>query len=446
MIVTEIELLPAGLVGEEGHCWTFPGLDPAIAPLRHSPLGSRFTLFEDDRQLGPDHARLPKLRETGGGQFFYWNNAVYFSTSDNSDPRINGRRYRLVIEQPGDGEVWMPTVMSVGLTYLCNLTCRICRTGNLKGTLTDACIDKLIEEAIPHLTQLRIDVAGEPTLHQAKFRRIVTAATKLNVPVFLCTNATLIDPDLAAFICDSSINIIQLSVDSPNRERLEWVRRGASFDAVVMGIRNLVAARLASGRTNLQFTIHAALLESTIDDMPDLVRFAHDLGVEEVNCMFGYIHDHMDPDWSVFWDQPRQDRRIEEAKAVAAELGVKFMAWQTAAAAKPETETPPPPLAVERAPCHYLYQWTYVDPSGSLIPCCISSFQTGNLSEHSFEEIWRGETYMELRRTHNTATPSDPKCAVCYLRSDWAQESYKSFFHHSHWPAVRKRLNLPEQE
>ena len=54
---------------------------------------SRLVVFEDGRPLGPGHASHADIRALGYGRYSHWGGEVYFSTSDNSDPRQNGRRY-----------------------------------------------------------------------------------------------------------------------------------------------------------------------------------------------------------------------------------------------------------------------------------------------------------------------------------------------------------------
>jgi hypothetical protein len=52
-------------------------------------------LFEDARELRPAHAQHVGIAAVGKGRFSHWTSAVYISASDNSDPRTNGRTYRL---------------------------------------------------------------------------------------------------------------------------------------------------------------------------------------------------------------------------------------------------------------------------------------------------------------------------------------------------------------
>ena len=55
---------------------------------------STLRLFENGKELGPAHAAHVDIRAKGGGQFSHWNTTLYFSASDNSDPRTNGREYK----------------------------------------------------------------------------------------------------------------------------------------------------------------------------------------------------------------------------------------------------------------------------------------------------------------------------------------------------------------
>ena len=66
---------------------------PALADGAEQPSRSPVELFEDDRPLGPAHSATGDIRDIGGGRFLHAKEALYFSTSDNTDPRSNGRHY-----------------------------------------------------------------------------------------------------------------------------------------------------------------------------------------------------------------------------------------------------------------------------------------------------------------------------------------------------------------
>lgn len=60
-----------------------------------SPTSSNLIMFEDGRALGPAHSPHAEIREKGLGRFSHWDGSVIFSSSDGTDPRINGRSYSI---------------------------------------------------------------------------------------------------------------------------------------------------------------------------------------------------------------------------------------------------------------------------------------------------------------------------------------------------------------
>jgi lysophospholipase L1-like esterase len=90
---------------------------------RHWLPGTEFMLVEGDRDLGPHHSVPTEVATRGEGAYLQWENALCFSTSDNSDPNANGRRY--AIRAPG---AWLPAPVylvvifatSLGMSFLLN--------------------------------------------------------------------------------------------------------------------------------------------------------------------------------------------------------------------------------------------------------------------------------------------------------------------------------------
>ena len=77
---------------EQGYCYV-SSLPPLLLSDRESSSSLEF--FEDGRPLGPAHASHQDIRGIGHGRFSHWGQQLYFSTSDNTDPRANGRRYEV---------------------------------------------------------------------------------------------------------------------------------------------------------------------------------------------------------------------------------------------------------------------------------------------------------------------------------------------------------------
>jgi predicted O-methyltransferase YrrM len=58
---------------------------------------SPLILLEDGCVLGPPHYPLEMVRRDGAGSYSHWGSRLYFSSSENSDPRRNGRSYEVVL-------------------------------------------------------------------------------------------------------------------------------------------------------------------------------------------------------------------------------------------------------------------------------------------------------------------------------------------------------------
>jgi SAM-dependent methyltransferase len=66
---------------ETGHCY-----------LARIPAGTAGVLYEDSKALEGE-ASHEEIRTRGRGRYSFWHDHLYFSSSDNTDPRSNGRRY-----------------------------------------------------------------------------------------------------------------------------------------------------------------------------------------------------------------------------------------------------------------------------------------------------------------------------------------------------------------
>lgn len=93
--------LPASQIRKEiGHGFTavlgphYPGDGVEGGP------PSALRLYEDAEELGPAHVAHKEIRELGRGRYSHWATSIWFSTSDNSDPRSNGRVYTWRLDPP----------------------------------------------------------------------------------------------------------------------------------------------------------------------------------------------------------------------------------------------------------------------------------------------------------------------------------------------------------
>jgi predicted O-methyltransferase YrrM len=93
-------MLPLPVEREIGFAFAIPvPYGPVDSP--DAPTASQLRLFEDGVELGPAHCSHKEIRRHGLGRFSHWagepGHCLYMSTSDNTDPRENGRIYTATV-------------------------------------------------------------------------------------------------------------------------------------------------------------------------------------------------------------------------------------------------------------------------------------------------------------------------------------------------------------
>jgi ABC-type polysaccharide/polyol phosphate transport system ATPase subunit len=94
--VKEIPLETGNFVHQKGYTWWLDLSEYEIeGDTNERPKRSIYILCENGVPLRPGHWTHEFIRQYGKGAYSHWGKALYFSTSDNSDPRTNGRAYCL---------------------------------------------------------------------------------------------------------------------------------------------------------------------------------------------------------------------------------------------------------------------------------------------------------------------------------------------------------------
>jgi len=88
---TAIDLI--GLKVDSGFAYKLGYHLPQSGDTEQSPYVSTLHFYENGVELGPAHATHTDIRKYGLGQFSHWGTSLLFSTSDNSNPLTNGRKY-----------------------------------------------------------------------------------------------------------------------------------------------------------------------------------------------------------------------------------------------------------------------------------------------------------------------------------------------------------------
>jgi SAM-dependent methyltransferase len=106
-----ITIDPEHLEHGTGYCWRAKLPDDMVSDAPNHETASTIELFEDHLPIGPRHSLHDRIRQLGEGRYSHWNGFLYFSSSDGTDPRHNGRTYLARINQAandGTGSLVVP--------------------------------------------------------------------------------------------------------------------------------------------------------------------------------------------------------------------------------------------------------------------------------------------------------------------------------------------------
>jgi 2-polyprenyl-3-methyl-5-hydroxy-6-metoxy-1,4-benzoquinol methylase len=101
---TELVIPVEAMEPSQGHCWTVPLISGFTLPdVMEDDRRSRLELYENHLPLGPGHSAHDQIRQVGRGAYSHWSDTLYFSSSDNLPPNMNGRKYVIRFPAPRIG-------------------------------------------------------------------------------------------------------------------------------------------------------------------------------------------------------------------------------------------------------------------------------------------------------------------------------------------------------
>ena len=96
--IFEFEILRRSFVSQGGFCFSVKLKNLShYADSLENPYHSELYLFEDGNPLIKNHSIHLDIHQKGCGHYSHWNNYLFFSSSDGTDPNTNGREYSILL-------------------------------------------------------------------------------------------------------------------------------------------------------------------------------------------------------------------------------------------------------------------------------------------------------------------------------------------------------------
>ena len=334
------------------------------------------------------------------------------------DPQTRGRT-----------AVESPRVVFIEVTNHCNLLCETCPRTFVSyeepQTLSWENFLKIVEQ-FPKMERAVLHGIGEPLINR-DLPRMIAHLKERNVTVLFNTNATLLTEAWGNKLLNSGLDEIRCSIDGAKPMTYATIRGAPLLHKIVGNLTKFTELQRNMGKEKPRVSIWMTGMRENIEELPDLVRLAAQMGVKEVYVqrMVYYLDNPnppgmMDVGHALFDDfDELADRCIAEAELVAKENGINLRA---SGATDPRRSLEAAMLR-DQQPWHdCLRPWTtaYVTANGNCLPCCISPFATndyeslkmGNLFKQDFNEIWNDERYQAWRAALLSDQPPTP-CKGC---------------------------------
>lgn len=299
---------------------------------------------------------------------------------------------------------YLPTKLQLETTNRCNLACIECYRTNLsfKAKIGDLSFDNFrkILKQFPFLRGLSLFGLGEPLINRELGDMLdYLHQERPHVRQYITTNATLLDEENAAMLVKHRVDLT-VSLNAATQHTYKQTTGSTRFGLDEI-IDNLKRFAIAARRSDLRFTICMVIMNENVEEIPDYVRLAREVGA--YSAYFGEQNydgagDRLDD--LLLRDPERVRSKLEEARKVGARLGVKVG----------HSKRDPHIWGAKDTflPCKYLWKMPYVTWDGFLVPCCARPFpgvfNWGNLLEAPedgrvpFRELWFSESYNALRR------------------------------------------------
>lgn len=305
-----------------------------------------------------------------------------------------------------------PKVLSIFLTTKCNLRCFICRREDFKTSELDFENLKKLERAIKYSKITEFTGWGEAMVYP-DFKKAVNYvySLKKHALIQFTTNGTLLNSEIGKLL-KGHINYIGISLNAATEESYNRDMKGGNFERTTSRIKDFMSALDKEERNKINLILIAHT--ENFREIPEFVRLAKELSVQRVSIGNYYvgIKDHIK--YSLLNVKEEYNNTITHAEKTAEELDIRFSAkkfFQEEIKEKMEF------LCIDP------YDYCYIKTNGEVSPCCYcgNSISMGNVYENSFESIWFGKKYIQLRKKRLL-----PACKGCNAYA--ALDDYNSHF------------------
>src|SRR5690606_10771004 len=178
----------------------------------------------------------------------------------------------------------------------CNLGCPECPSGlkqftRAEGNLKPDFYKKVIDEVQHHAFYLNFYFQGEPYINP-NFLEMVAYAYSKKIYTATSTNAHFLTPKKAEETIKSGLSRLTISIDGTTQETYESYRKGGSLEKVLEGRKSIIAAQEALKSKTPYVIFQFLVVKPNQHLIEDAKAVAANLGVDEIRFKTAQVYDY----------------------------------------------------------------------------------------------------------------------------------------------------------
>lgn len=313
-----------------------------------------------------------------------------------------------------------PRRLVLELTNACNLNCIMCgrNAADFKLTSFDMDIFRSLEPLMDTIEEVTLMGWGEPTIHP-DFIEMLRIIDKHSARKYFCTNGMNLKK-IKNVLFDYKVDVFAVSLDGATDETNSRIRRGSKIDQITADLRYIVAEKKRRGVNYPYINFVFCAMKSNIDELPDLVRLAADIGLEEVKVVYLTAFDECALKESLWGCEDKIQSMFDETERLGKELGIAIklphFIGEDVAGDKLHKD------------CFVAWRDFFLGSDGFVRPCMSTPIKFFRYDKNkNFMEMWNSPEYQNYRRIVNDSETMDEPCKKCYQSSHCNWNRKESF-------------------
>ena len=296
------------------------------------------------------------------------------------------------------------------LTNACNLNCVMCgrNAANFKPTVFDMDVFRSFEPIMDYAEEVTLMGWGEPTIHP-HFNEMLEIINRHSARKYFCTNGMNLKKIKNA-IFDYNVDVFAVSLDGATDETNGRIRRGSKIDVIKEDLKDIVRIKKERGLKYPWINFVFCAMRSNIKELPDLVRLAAEIGIDEVKVVYltvfeeSLLHETL-------WGHEKLVRNVfNEAIQLGESLGIVLKlphyVGEDIAGDKMHKD------------CFVSWRDFFLGSDGFVRPCMSTPIHFFEYNKNvDFMEMWNSKEYQEYRSIVNNQEKMDVPCTRCYQSS-----------------------------